>query len=409
MKNNLFLFVISLWISPIYCIANFFDHIQECMDNDRLEEALESYITINNKGVDASVINYDIAHISSMVGKHAQSLAYYEKAHAQEPNNTVYLFSYAKALLALGNFEKGLPLFEYRFADTAKTHAVYQYMGLKPQDFTGKSVVILSEWGYGDYMQFIRYVKLIREYHPKKILVHTFPQLVKLFSLCPYIDEVLSFEINPPVADLYVPYLSLPLIFKTTLETIPAPIPYLYTDPHLTAYWKNKIADDHHFKVGICWQAKKIFLEDHIHSRRSLPLSLMAELAQIPNVSLYSLQKGAGHEQLVTIPPSITIYDFDQELDQEHGCFMDTAALIKNLDLVISADTSIVHLAGALGKPVWVLLPHVAEWRWLSERTDTPWYPQTMRLFRQPKPGDWRSVIDEVKRALTVLIEEQQQ
>ena len=177
---------------------------------------------------------------------------------------------------------------------------------------------------------------------------------------------------------------------------IPQNIPYITPDPERVSYWHEKLKTDHNFKVGICWQPS-------IHNdvsrlpiaRRGIPLSQFYTLASTPGVSVYSLQCIEGLEQLEHVPEHVTIHTFDETFDKKHGPFMDTAAVIKQMDLVISADTATAHIAGAMGCPVWLLLAYVTDWRWLIKRSDNPWYP-TMRIFKQPEPFDWDSMMQEL-------------
>ena len=184
-------------------------------------------------------------------------------------------------------------------------------------------------------------------------------------------DDLLPF-------DVYAPLLSLPRIFRTTLANIPAKIPYIFAKPALVDQWREHLGKYPGFKIGITWQGSPAFTRDRF---RSPPLAYFAALAQ-PGVCLVSLQKGPGTEQLKEAAESLPIVDLGSSLDESAGPFMDTAAIMMNLDLVITSDTAIVHLAGALGVAVWVALPFAPDWRWLLDREDSPWYP-TVRLFRQ--------------------------
>ena len=188
--------------------------------------------------------------------------------------------------------------------------------------------------------------------------------------------------------DYYVPLLSLPAALETTLATVPADVPYLHAAPERIAHWKNELAGVEGFKVGIAWQGSTRFPGDYF---RSLPLAQFAPVAACPGVQLFSLQKGTGSEQLTNWSGPGNIVDLGSSLDLEGDAFVDTAAVMMNLDLVITSDTSIAHVAGALGVPVWVALQETPNWRWLVGRDDSPWYP-TMRLFRQSRLGDWEGV-----------------
>jgi hypothetical protein len=195
---------------------------------------------------------------------------------------------------------------------------------------------------------------------------------------------------------MHAPLLSLPRLFGTTLATIPADVPYLFAKPELIEHWRRELAGVAEFQVGLAWQGDPRHTED---KARSIPLAQFEPLAQIPGVRFYSLQKGPGTEQLAAAGERLRIIDLGPRLDEQTGAFLDTAAVMKNLDLVITCDSGVAHLAGALGVPVWVALAFTGDWRWLLERTDSPWYP-TMRLFRQPRPGDWPAVFAQLAAAL---------
>jgi len=251
-------------------------------------------------------------------------------------------------------------------------------------------------------MQFIRYAKCVKELGAT-VLINIHAPLMKLFTLCDFIDQLSPRGSKHPTIDIKIPIMSLPFIFNTTLETVPADIPYLYADEHLIKFWKEKITQDKNFKIGLAWVSKSKHLEKNYLTRRSVPLKNFAPLAELHNVSFYSLQKTDGLDQLSNLPQNFTVKSFGPDFDNTNGRFMDTAALIMNLDLVITSDTSIAHLAGALGKETWILLPYVAEWRWMQERNTTPWYPNA-RLFRQKKHSDWTHVIQAIKEELQKII-----
>jgi hypothetical protein len=196
--------------------------------------------------------------------------------------------------------------------------------------------------------------------------------------------------------------LSLPHALKTRVDTIPAQVPYLAAEPERVAKWRERLRALPGMRVGLAWQGNPK-AEKFVWARgRSLPLAALEPLAQLPGVSLLSLQKGPGSEQLAQVPFADRIVDLDTDLDPGADAFLDTAAVMASLDLVVSCDTSIVHLAGALGRPVWTALSLSPEWRWLLERNDSPWYP-TMRLFRQSTEGDWGAVVTAIVRALEPL------
>ena len=212
------------------------------------------------------------------------------------------------------------------------------------------------------------------------MLVWTARPLERMLRLLPYLDGVFPVGSDPPDFDVQVPMLSLPHAFGTTLATIPAGEPYLVADPELVDRWRDRLAGLGRFKIGINWQGNPKYRGD---LRRSIPLRQFAPLGKMPGVQLISLQKGFGSEQMAQAGFAVT--SLGPDLDEAAGPFMDTAAVLKNLDLLITPDTALAHLAGGLGVPTWLALPFVPDWRWLLDRPDSPWYP-TLRLFRQAPP-----------------------
>jgi ADP-heptose:LPS heptosyltransferase len=207
------------------------------------------------------------------------------------------------------------------------------------------------------------------------------------------IDRVIPDGEAPPQFDVHCPLLSLPLVFGTRVESIPAPNQYLTADRESSGRWAELLAGTKNKKVGIAWAGSAGFANDR---NRSLPLASLAPLAGIKGIQLFSIQKGKGAAQASSAPQGMHLIDHTSNLND----FSDTAALMANLDLVISVDTAVAHLAGSMGKPVWLLLPYAADWRWLLDRDDSPWYP-TMRLFRQKSPGDWAEVIARLSQILS--------
>ena len=248
-------------------------------------------------------------------------------------------------------------------------------------------------------MQFIRYVPQVKE-QGGKVIVECQPQLEKLLADFQGIDQLIPTGAPLPPFDFQAPLLSLPGVFRTTLDTIPCNVPYLHAKTDLVSHWRGKLPLSDCFKIGIAWQGN---LANPTDRQRSIPLRFFERLAQVEGVQLISLQKGSGADQLRGMPP-FPVLDLDGTLDEGSGPFMDTAAIMMNLDLVVSMDTSVAHLAGALGVPVWVALTMAPDWRWLLNREDSPWYP-TMRLFRQRRFGDWDDVFERMAGELKALVQ----
>jgi hypothetical protein len=266
-----------------------------------------------------------------------------------------------------------------------------------------KKILLRPEGGLGDTLNFVRYAERLKDMGAD-VIVACQKQLIPLLSRCTYIDHLIACGTALPEYEADATLMSLPAIFNDTDQSAPKKIPYLYADPALVAYWQQKLAADTNFKIGICWQVDVHNDASRIPiARRGCPLNYFATLSTIPGISFYSLQKYDGTEEISTISTDFQLHTFD-DLDETVGPFMDTAALMKNLDLIITVDTAIVHLAGGLGCPVWLLHPYAtADWRWLAHRTDSYWYP-TVRIFKQQEPFDWEGVMKRVKEELRTLM-----
>jgi hypothetical protein len=264
----------------------------------------------------------------------------------------------------------------------------------------GRTILLLHEQGLGDTLQFIRYAPLVQK-RGAKIVISCPPRWVGILKTCAGLDmsgvSFLDESQPPPSIDVQAALLTLPGIFKTDLNSIPAEVPYLAADEALVRSWRERLGSSAEFRVGNHWQGNPKYRGDRA---RSIPLAHFAPLAKIAGVRLVSLQKGDGLEQLSGA--NFPVEDLSKSLDLE-ATMVDTAAVIKNLDLVISSDTAVVHLAGALAAPTWVALPLAPDWRWLLARSDSPWYP-TMRLFRQATRGDWAEVFERVAAALQEVV-----
>jgi hypothetical protein len=263
-------------------------------------------------------------------------------------------------------------------------------------DPAGRTIFVHTEQGFGDTIQFVRYVTMLIARGAKVILECTLP-LRSLMSSVKGVSKVVVAGVRPPDFDLHIPLLSLPKIFKTTLETVPNEVPYLFVDDERMAKFKQLTRDPGaKLRVGITW-AGNIKPDP----ARTCPLENFAPLASIQGVTFFSLQKGEPEADADRPPPGLKLIKLSDELKD----FADTAAAMLNLDLILTIDTAGAHLAGALGRPTWTILPWACDWRWLTDREDSPWYP-TMRLFRQPTRGDWASVIaqvaDELGKRVTV-------
>jgi tetratricopeptide (TPR) repeat protein len=322
-----------------------------------------------------------------------EAIAAYHDAFRMNPEYVGAHENLAHVLLLKGDFVQGWSEYEWRWKREAIASQRHKFVQPRwdGQDLNGRRILLYSEQGLGDTIQFVRYAPMVSA-RGGKVVLECQAELRGLMRGVVGIEQMVSVGEPLPDFDVHCPLMSLPLAFNTRMETIPAAIPYLHADEKLSRQWAARLAEPDRPKVGIAWAGSA----QHINDRnRSLSLSLLGPLAKVGDIRFYSLQKGAGAAEASTPPEGMKLIDHTAELTD----FADTAALMANLDLVISADTAVVHLAGALGKPVWVLLPCAPDWRWLLEREDSPWYP-TIRLFRQRTPGKWSEVVDRVAQAL---------
>ena len=260
--------------------------------------------------------------------------------------------------------------------------------GARP-DEESNSIPVLQQ-GLGDTFQFIRYVELARR-RVGRVVLEVQKPLLPLLSGLRGVDEVIAAGQAPPRFDFHLPLMSLPGAFGTQIETIPADVPYVFADPQRVQTWQARLENLTGFRVGIGWQGNPQYRGDR---QRSIPLENFSRLAAVPGIRLISLQKGDGAAQIARNERPFPLTQFD-DLDADGGAFMDTAAILKNVELVVTSDTALAHLAGSMGVEVWVALPYAADWRWFREREDSPWYP-TMRLFRQNRRGDWKTEFDQI-------------
>lgn len=334
----------------------------------------------------------------SDLGRPAEALACYDRALAIRPDDVSAHFGRSRPLLLRGEYAEGWREFEWRrrggTAEAIKLRgfAQPQWQG---EDVAGKTLLLHAEQGFGDTLQFCRYASLVGA--TARVILEVQPPLVRLCSSLAGVAQVVARGEPPPAFDLHCPLMSLPLAVGTTLDTIPSEVPYLAADPELVAGWRERLAGLDGLQVGLVW-AGSLRPEPELSAidrRRSITLAMMAPLGEASGVSFISLQKREPGAQSANAELGLALHDFTANLQD----FADTAALIEALDLVISVDTSVAHLAGALGKPIWLLNRFDTCWRWLLDRDDSPWYPQ-LRQFRQPRPGDWNSALHAARDAL---------
>jgi tetratricopeptide (TPR) repeat protein len=319
----------------------------------------------------------------------------YARALELNPDSADAHTNQATLRLLQGDYERGLPEYDWRWKTGQLPLRKFDQPAWRGEPLRGQTILLCAEQGIGDTIQFIRYAPILQK-SGATVIVDVPKPLVPLFSRCPGIERLVGEGDNLPGFDVHAPLMSLPALLRTTLGTIPADVPYLFAAPALVEHWRDKLSAVPGFRIGINWHGREGIGP---FRRRDIPLELFSRIGAVPGVRLINLQQGHGRNELAEAGDKLPIIDFGDQVDAIHGAFMDTAVIITNLDLVLTSDTAIAHLAGALGVPVWLALPFVPDWRWMLDRSDSPWYP-TMRLFRQRQPGDWADVFEEIRQAL---------
>ncbi len=381
----------AIQIQPDYVDAhyNLGNVFQKQGELEKSTQAYQKAIQIQPDYADAY---FNLGNSLREQGKLEESTHALRKAIQIQPDHADAHFNLAMLLLLQGHFVEGWEKYEWRWNSSLKS---------QKRDFKrplwdgtalgGKSILIYAEQGFGDSIQFARYIDLFSD-ADSSIIVACQPELKSLFKGIDRIDTLVTKGEDLPNFDFHVPIVSLPYIFNTTLDTIPARIPYLYPKPKSDSVFH--VDDSHGLKVGIVWAGSPTHIND---SNRSVSLKNFKCLLDVEGCMFFSLQVGERSVDMKQCGYDYMIKDLGKQLTDFH-C---TALAILQLDLVISVDTAIAHLAGALGKPVWTLLPFIPDWRWLLSRSDSPWYP-SMTLFRQKERGDWYSVFQEIRLALTL-------
>jgi tetratricopeptide (TPR) repeat protein len=375
-----------------------------CRRLGRFEEA----IACGNRAVELDP-KYADAHCGlgaalPYLGLVAEALACFDRALEINPKSPDYHTNRAIMLLLLGDFARGLDAYEWRLNQRSVKPRLAPQPVWDGTPMPGGTILLYAEQGMGDTIMAVRYARMVKALFGTVLLECPGP-LVSLMATCPGIDGIVDPTAPAPAADVQLPLMSLPRIFGTRLDTIPADGPFIFSDAMLRERWRKVVMGGRTdfqsvpqpIRVGIVWQGNPKHPGD---AYRSVKLAQFAPLAAVPGVKLYSLQKGAGAEQVAALDGQFEVVDLGAQFGPE---FRDAAAAIESLDLVIAVDTSVAHLAGALGRPVWVMLPFYPDWRWQLAGDTSAWYP-TARLFRQQKSGAWDDVFGRVATALGEMV-----
>lgn len=369
--------------------------LQELKRFDDAVSGYEKAISLNPDAAD-TYANRGLA--MQGMRKFEEALFSYDKAIELNPEMADPYWNKALLKILMGEYEEGWHLYEYRRHRSGKQDSYPTYdqpLWLGQESIADKILYIYPEQGLGDFIQFCRYVPLVENLGAKVVLKvpNALYAMIKTMGLN---ARIVRNDEKVEEFDFHCPIMSLPLAFKTTVETIPNKIPYFFSDQFKKNYWERKLAyASNSLKVGLVWSGSKDHKKDH---DRSLRLEQLAPILDLP-ITFYSLQKEVREQDKITLSKFDQIQQYHEELND----FSDTAAMVDCLDLVISVDTSVAHLAGAMGKNVWILISYLPDYRWMLDRGDTPWYP-TARLFRQANVGDWESVIGNVKTSLETLL-----
>ena len=356
----------------------------------RVGEATTSYLAALQQRPDFPEALNSLGLALQFLGRLEPALDYFDAAIRAEPDWPSAHSNRAQALLLKGEFRRGWAEYEWRWKlprCQQRERALRRWDG---SPLTGRSILLRAEQGAGDTLQFVRYAANLKEAGAGRVTLEATQRLHALLQSCEGIDGFITPDNEIENCDVQIPLLSVPGLLGTDFRSIPNRVPYLSAEATRIKRWQARLPKSG-IRVGIAWQGAPGYPEDHL---RSIPLTAFEPLAKIPGVRLVNLQLGPGREQIAGLAERVPLTDFGDELDAD-AAFLDTAAIMMSLDLVVTADTSIAHLAGALGREVWVALPVGPDWRWLRDRDDSPWYP-SVRLFRQEQFGNWGDVFGRI-------------
>ncbi|HEV2532976.1 glycosyltransferase family 9 protein [Phenylobacterium sp.] len=365
----------------------------------RFEDALAAYRAAVALEPASAPLHYNIGNMLRLLRRFEEAIASYGEAIALRPDFAMAHHNRAHCRLQIGALAEGFGEYEWRKAcptfDDPRYALPDQWAG---QDLAGKTLFIYPELFMGDLIQFCRYA-LMAERLGAKVRLGAPAAMHALLRTLSRGVELLPDDASPEVDGYRCALMSLPALFGTTLETVPWAPAYLRAEPARVERWRSRIGEGG-FKIGVAWQGS---IQPHaLPLQRSYPLAALDEISRLPGVRLISLQKQNGLDQLANLPPGMAVETLGEDFDPGPDLFLDTAAAMMGCDLFITPDTSVAHLAGALGVPTWVALPWLADWRWLNDRRGSPWYP-SLRLFRQQRRGEWGEVFAEMAARLRAL------
>jgi hypothetical protein len=358
------------------------------------EEVLRGVLAARPDVVPAWVL---FARTMRELGRVEEARAIQERLVKDFPGDFSFRFDLSETLLQLGEYERGWREYRhrYRMPHTSSLERKIQYPRWDGRPLEGRRILLHDEQGFGDTLQFLRFVPQVKE-RGGHVILEVHPVMLGLARTLGGYDHLIGRDQVPLAFDLHCELMNLPMVLGLRLADLPGPVPYLTADPALVDRWRKRLEPLPRPLVALAWAGAQTYPHDR---KRSLSLARLAPLAAADGITFVSIQKGPKAAQAEAPPAELRLVD----LAPENRNFDDTAAILSVVDVLVSTDSSPVHLAGALGRPVWTMLSFVPEWRWLLAREDSPWYP-TMRLFRQPSRGDWATVLERVARELGVAL-----
>jgi hypothetical protein len=371
---------------------------------DRLDEAAGHYHDALRLNPNHAEAHRNLGTILQIQGSFDQAMTHFESAVRLRPDFGEAHTDVSLLALLKGDYGRGWVEYEWRWKMPRVAERAFTQPTWDGSALAGRTILLHAEQGLGDTLFFVRYAPLVKQ-RGGKVIVECQQALLGLLPGVEGIDQIVARDAALPEFDVHAPLASLPRIFQTTLHTIPHDTPYLHLEDQRVEHWRRALPEilgmpEARLRVGIVWQGNPKYSGDRF---RSIPLLKFEVLARVEGVRLVSLQKGPGTDQLAQLGGRFPIVDIESLLGEDSESLTNIAAVVKNLDLVIACDTAVAHLAGALGAPVWLALPHSPDFRWLLDRRDSPWYP-TMRLFRQSRRCNWDDVFESMKAELMRLM-----
>jgi len=370
-----------------------------------LDEALTHFHNLLKIAPHHPEAHLSIAHIFTYLGRTKEAIPHLHATLEQWPEHNETHRTLGQAYLSLGEFDKGFTEYEWRLANNTEQRNISPHY-LHTNDLAHKKILIRDSDNIADTIQFIRYAALLKKHNVASIILECRSELMPLLETNPDITELIATiqaTQELPSADLQIPIASLPHVFKTTLDTVPATVPYLFIPPTLDHWWKSRLSSNKNLKIGIAWRDTK--KTEQAFSENIIPLNLLLSCLPTEGVTVYLLQDPSTQENTQIRSSDVLLATINtlESMGINEDNLLELSGLINNLDLIISADNSIAHLAGALAKKTWVALPKNVQWRWMQNRTDSPWYP-TMKLFRQYRIGSWQEVVKYMSDELHMLV-----